>query len=76
MLEHAFDIWRVQRVALRTDRRNARSRAAIERLGAKLEGVLRSHMPAYDGEIRDTASYAIIASEWEQVRNALRERLR
>jgi RimJ/RimL family protein N-acetyltransferase len=76
MLTHAFETWRVQRVALRTDARNARSRAAIERLGAKLDGILRAHMPAHDGEVRSTASYSIVASEWSDVRRHLTEKLR
>jgi RimJ/RimL family protein N-acetyltransferase len=46
MLRHAFETWRVARVSLKTDARNARSRAAIERLGARCDGVLRAHMPA------------------------------
>ena len=45
MLTHAFESWRVLRVNLRTDARNARSRAAIERLGARLDGILRAHLP-------------------------------
>src|SRR5207248_842495 len=49
MLAHAFESWKVVRVNLRTDARNARSRAAIERLGAKLDGILRSHVPSVDG---------------------------
>jgi RimJ/RimL family protein N-acetyltransferase len=76
MLGHAFEVWKVTRVALRTDRRNARSRAAIERLGAKLDGVLRSHLPtAADGTIRDTATYSILDGEWESVRRGLLARL-
>ncbi len=75
MLGHAFDVWKVQRVALRTDRRNARSRAAIERLGASLDGVLRAHVPGSDGSIRDTASYSILQSEWGGVKRALEARL-
>jgi RimJ/RimL family protein N-acetyltransferase len=75
MLTHAFETWHVQRVSLRTDERNARSRAAIERLGARLDGLLRAHMPASDGQIRSTASYSILASEWEAVRRGLLARL-
>jgi RimJ/RimL family protein N-acetyltransferase len=75
MLRHAFEAWRVERVAVRTDRRNARSRAAIERLGATLDGVIRAHMPAADGTIRDTASYAIVRSEWPRVRAGLEAKL-
>jgi RimJ/RimL family protein N-acetyltransferase len=72
MLTHAFESWEVRRVTLKTDARNARSRAAIERLGAKLDGVLRAHMPAFDGGVRDTAFYSIVAAEWPAVRDRLR----
>jgi N-acetyltransferase len=72
MLNHAFDVWRVHRVTLKTDARNARSRRAIERLGAQLDGILRAHMPAFDGEIRDTAFYSIVREEWPEVGRRLR----
>jgi N-acetyltransferase len=71
MLTHAFEVWRLRRVNLKTDARNVRSRTAIERLGARLEGVLRAQMPAFDGGVRDTAFYSILASEWPSVRTAL-----
>ena len=71
MLTHAFETWQVRRVTLKTDSRNARSRAAIERIGARLDGVLRAHMPAFDGAVRDTAFYSILASEWPQVKEGL-----
>jgi RimJ/RimL family protein N-acetyltransferase len=74
MLGHAFDEWGVERVSLRTDARNLRSRAAIERLGARLDGVLRAHMPAYDGGVRDTACYSILRSEWPEVKARLAAR--
>ena len=76
MLAHAFERWDVHRVNLRTDVRNARSRAAIERLGARLDGVLRAHTPAADGGIRDTATYSLLASEWPMARERLTSRLR
>jgi N-acetyltransferase len=75
MLTHAFESWRVVRVNLRTDARNARSRAAIERLGAKLDGILRAHVPASDGGIRDTATYSLLASEWPAAKSRLSARL-
>jgi len=75
MLGHAFEDWRVRRVNLRTDARNLRSRSAIERLGAKLDGVLRAHMPASDGGVRDTATYSILAQEWRGVKERLSSRL-
>jgi N-acetyltransferase len=76
MLSYAFETWRVRRVNLRTDARNVRSRTAIERLGAKLDGILRAHMPAYDGSgIRDTATYSLLDSEWPEARSRLGARL-
>ncbi len=75
MLRHAFEVWRVHRVALRTDERNARSRAAIERLGASLDGILRANTPGADGVIRNTASYSVLASEWPRIGEALTARL-
>lgn len=76
MLAHAFERLFVARVNLRTDARNQRSRAAIERLGARLDGVLRAHTPAYDGAgIRDTATYSILASEWPAVKTALSRKM-
>jgi RimJ/RimL family protein N-acetyltransferase len=76
MLTHAFEVWKVLRVTLKTDARNARSRDAILRLGAHFDGVLRAHMPAYDiAEPRDSAFYSILASEWPGVRDRLTEAL-
>ncbi|HUI30791.1 MAG TPA: GNAT family protein [Candidatus Acidoferrales bacterium] len=79
MLTHAFEVWHVLRVCLHTDVRNERSRAAIERVGGKFEGVLRSHRMAADYTARDSARYSIIASEWPEVRERLirlRDRIR
>jgi len=73
LLTHAFQVWRTHRVTLRTDVRNARSRAAIERLGAKLDGCLRAERPGADGTVRDSAVYSIVASEWPAVRARLQE---
>jgi N-acetyltransferase len=75
MLTHAFESWEVHRVTLKTDARNVRSRTAIARIGAKLDGVLRAHMPAFDGGVRDTAFYSIVRAEWPGVRAGLRARL-
>jgi N-acetyltransferase len=75
LLGHAFEGLGALRVTLITDVRNARSRAAIERLGAHLDGILRSHFPAADGTIRDTATYSIVAREWPEVRARLDARL-
>ena len=75
MLAHAFDEWEVRRVTLKTDARNVRSRTAIERLGARFDGVLRAHMPAFDGGVRDTALYSIRAAEWPAVNTGHAARL-
>jgi RimJ/RimL family protein N-acetyltransferase len=74
LLTHAFEGWEVRRVTLKTDARNVRSRTAIERLGARFDGILRAHMPAFDGAVRDTAFYSILAAEWPEVRARLLER--
>jgi RimJ/RimL family protein N-acetyltransferase len=71
MMTHAFDAWRVHRLVLKTDARNARSRAAIERLGGRFEGILRAHLPAADGVVRDTAMYSVVRDEWPSVRKYL-----
>ena len=63
-MTHAFEAWGVHRLTLKTDARNARSRAAIERLGGHFEGILRSHLPAADGIVRDTAMFSILPGEW------------
>ena len=75
MLQHAFETWQVLRICLHTDVRNARSRAAIERIGGKLEGILRAHRMAADFIPRDSARYSIIAAEWPEVKRRLTERL-
>ena len=74
MLTHAFETWEVHRVCLRTDRRNERSRNAIERLGATLDGVIRADRPGSDGTVRDTAHYSISAAEWPPVKARLAAR--
>lgn len=71
LLGLAFDDWRVERVTLISDVRNTRSRKAIERLGAHLDGIQRAHFPAADGSIRDSATYSILKREWPAVRDAL-----
>jgi RimJ/RimL family protein N-acetyltransferase len=74
MLGHAFDTWGTERITFKTDARNARSRAAIERLGAQFEGIRRAHVRASDGGIRDTAYYSIVRAEWPDVRKGLEAR--
>jgi RimJ/RimL family protein N-acetyltransferase len=80
LLTHAFDTWHVARVAIATDHRNERSRQAIERLGARFEGILRHHRPSTvageEGLARDTALYAITDDDWPATRRALLDRLR
>jgi N-acetyltransferase len=76
MLRQAFEAWYVKRVCFHTDARNERSRAAIERIGAQFEGVLRAHRLASDLTPRDSARYSIVAAEWPGVRQRLLERLR
>jgi len=63
------------RVTLKTDARNASSMTAIERLGARAEGVRRAHAPASDGTVRDSAYYSILRPEWPDLRNQLHQRL-
>jgi RimJ/RimL family protein N-acetyltransferase len=75
MLGHAFDELGCVAVEFRTHFFNSISRAAIERLGAKLDGVLRSHQVLPDGSRRDTVVYSILDIEWPAVRNNLRYRL-
>lgn len=75
MLQHAFEVWQVRRLTLKTDSRNMRSRKAIERLGANFDGILRAHMPASDGGIRSSAMFSILAEEWPQVKANLLAKL-
>ena len=71
MLAYAFETWQVLRVCLHADARNQRSRAAIERIGGKLEGILRAHRMAADFIPRDSARYSIIAADWPEVKRHL-----
>lgn len=75
LLEQAFDVWGLYRVALRGDSRNSRSIAAMCRLGAVPEGVLRGHRVGGDGVRSDTAYFSILAPEWPDVRAGLLARL-
>lgn len=68
LLTHAFEVMEAQAVQIRTDALNKRSQAAIERLGAKKDGVLRGHQVMADGRIRDSVVYSIIDREWPGVR--------
>jgi N-acetyltransferase len=71
MLTHAFETWGLRAVTFHTDARNARSRAAIERVGGQFEGILRSHRLAIDFVPRDSARYSIVESEWPAVKERL-----
>jgi len=71
LLSHAFDSLACLAVEFRTHFLNHQSRRAIERLGAKLDGILRQHMRMRDGTLRDTCVYSIIPSEWPAVRSNL-----
>jgi RimJ/RimL family protein N-acetyltransferase len=76
LLRHAFDHWRCNRVEFITDVLNQQSRAAILRLGAKEEGVLRSHMVMPNGRVRDSACFSIILEEWPEVKARLETKLK
>jgi RimJ/RimL family protein N-acetyltransferase len=75
LLTHAFETWRCIRVALITDVLNQQSHAAILRLGAKQEGVLRNHMVMPGGRYRDSVSFSIIEAEWPEVKASLQAKL-
>jgi len=75
LLTHAFETLGCIAVEFRTHRLNAQSRRAIERLGAQLDGMLRSHQISPNGSLRDTAVYSIIAAEWPTIRAHLKFQL-
>jgi RimJ/RimL family protein N-acetyltransferase len=75
MLTYAFETWGALRICFHTDARNQRSRNALERVGAKFEGVLRAHRMASDFIARDSHRYSIVASEWPEVKKNLLARL-
>ncbi|HYK95170.1 MAG TPA: GNAT family protein [Candidatus Dormibacteraeota bacterium] len=76
MLRHAFETWRVFRVAIKVDAPNERSRRAVESLGAKLDGIRRAVRLGEDGAVRDMAWYSILLEEWPAVKARLEARLR
>ncbi|MYM30059.1 GNAT family N-acetyltransferase [Duganella sp. CY15W] len=75
LMTHAFETLGAALVGLRTDNFNHASQAAIERLGAKKDGVLRHHAVRRDGTVRDTVMYSITAGEWPEVKAHLRDKL-
>jgi RimJ/RimL family protein N-acetyltransferase len=76
LLRHAFEALKFNRVEFKTDVRNARSRAAILKLGAMQEGIFRKHMVLADGHVRDSAYFSIIDDEWPAVKAGLEKRLK
>jgi RimJ/RimL family protein N-acetyltransferase len=75
LLRHAFEDLGAARVQLKTDKRNLQSQAAIERLGAVREGILRKHMTVRDSFIRDTVLYSITEEEWPMVKARLEAKM-
>lgn len=75
LLSHAFDTLGCAVVGLRTDNFNFASQAAIERLGAKKDGVIRHHHPRRDGTVRDTVMYSILRGEWPEIKSHLHYKL-
>jgi RimJ/RimL family protein N-acetyltransferase len=71
MLTLAFETWQMLGICFHTDARNQRSRAALERIGGKFEGILRAHRMATDHTARDSARYSIVAAEWPAVKRRL-----
>lgn len=75
MLQHAFETMQLLRVEFKTDARNTRSRAALSRIGAREEGILRQHMLLWDGRRRNSVYYSVIDAEWPEVQRALLAKL-
>ena len=75
LLRHAFETMGCVRVQFKTDLRNVRSQRAIERIGAKKEGILRNHMILPDGRLRDSVYYSVLDSEWPRVKTILEQKL-
>ena len=75
MLRHAFETWRVFRVAIKVDAPNERSRRAVEALGAKLDGIRRADRLGPEGTVLDSAWYSIVRAEWPAVKARLEARL-
>ena len=75
LLGHAFEVLGAQRVTLKTDALNARSRAAITKLGCTYDGTLRHHRRRPDGSVRDTAYFSMLAAEWPPARARLEARV-
>ncbi len=76
LLKNAFETWESLRVCFKTDERNIKSRNAIERLGAKREGIRRYEILGFDGEPRNSVFYSIIKEEWPEVKKKLESKLK
>lgn len=74
LLQHAFEVWELNRVFFKTDSRNNRSQQAIARLGAVKEGILRSDKIISDGYVRDSVYFSILQNEWQQVKMSLKQK--
>ena len=75
LMRHAFETLKFHRVEFKTDARNARSRAAILKLGAREEGVFRKHMIMADGHVRDSVWFSVLDDEWPAVKAGLEKRI-
>ena len=75
LMQHAFEALKFNRVEYKTDMRNARSRAAIAKLGATQEGIFRKHMIMADGHVRDSVFFSIVDTDWPAVKAGLEKRL-
>src|SRR6266851_5585308 len=75
LLRHAFETLKCMRVELKTDSLNERSRAAIERIGAREEGIFRNHLITASGRVRHTVYFSIVDTEWPEVKKRLESRL-
>ena len=71
MLNHAFETMNIERLELRTDEVNVRSRKAMEKIGAQHDGTLRNHRSTQGGRRRNTVVYSIIKSEWPEIRKTI-----
>jgi RimJ/RimL family protein N-acetyltransferase len=75
MLRHAFEQWKCNRIELKTDSLNQKSRNAILRIGAKEEGIFRKHMVTWTGRIRDSVYFSVLDTEWPHVKAGLETKL-
>lgn len=73
LLQYAFETLHFERVEFKTDERNLQSRTAIEKIGGKMEGILRSHTVLHDGFRRNTVYYSLLRSEWNAIKQQLSE---